>query len=81
MSYLGTSSGAVCSSIVEHLLMVWWVIGSIPHGGLIELFLIQASAPQLMHVLSCLWDGIYKRSLAAIQKKVTHDVAAAGFLV
>ena len=34
-------------------------------GGPIELFLIPASAPQrLWYVLSCLWDGAYKRTLA-----------------
>ena len=26
--------GVRCSSMVDCLLMVWWVIGSIPHGGL-----------------------------------------------
>ena len=31
-----------------YLLMVRWVIGSIFHGGPIELFLIPASAPQLV---------------------------------
>ena len=29
----------------SHSLLVQWVIRSIPHGGLIELFLIPASAP------------------------------------
>ena len=38
-------------------------------GGLIELFLVPASAPRLVkqrlwYVLSCLWDGAYKRTLA-----------------
>ena len=33
-------------SMLESLLMVWWVIGSIPHGGPIELLvLVPASAP------------------------------------
>ena len=58
--------------------MVQWVIRSILHGGSIELLLIPASAP--WHVLSCLWDGAYKRTLAANQKIGTHVVAAAGFL-
>ena len=31
-------------------------------GELIELFLVPDSAPRL--VLSCLWDGAYKRTLA-----------------
>ena len=35
--------GARCNSIVEHPLMVLWLIGSIPHGGLIEPFLILTS--------------------------------------
>ena len=47
-------------------------------GGPIELFLVPASAPRLVqqrpwYVLSCLWDGAYKRTLAA-------NVATAGFL-
>ena len=33
------------SSVVEHPLMVRWVIRSIPHGEPIELFVIPASAP------------------------------------
>ena len=53
--------------------MVRWVVGSIPHGGLIELFLVPASALQLVNiilwcVLSCLWDDAYKRTLAADRK-------------
>ena len=28
--------------------MVRWVVGSIPHGGTIELFLVPASAPRLV---------------------------------
>ena len=36
-------------------------------GGPIELFLVPASAPRL--VLSCLWDGAYKRTLAANRKE------------
>ena len=31
-----------------YIIMVQWVIGSIPHGDPIELFLIPASAPQLV---------------------------------
>ena len=34
--------------MVECVLMVRWVIGSIPHGGSIELFLVAASATQLV---------------------------------
>ena len=50
-------------------LTVLWVVGSITLGGLIELFLIPASSPQLVkhrewYVLSCLWDGAYEKSHA-----------------
>ena len=43
-------------------------------GGPIELFLIPASAPRpvyqrLWYVLSCLWDGAYKRTLAVNWKE------------
>ena len=42
--------------------------------GPIELFLVPASAPRPVHqrlwyVLSCLWDGAYKRTLAVNQKE------------
>ena len=40
-------------------------MGSILHGGHIELFLVPASAPQLV----CLWDDAYKRTYAANQKE------------
>ena len=48
-----------------------------------KLFLVPASAPQLVYqrpwyVLSCMWDGAYKRTLA-VSRRVAH-VAAAGFL-
>ena len=36
------------TSMVEHLLMVRWVIGSIPHGGPVQLFPIPASAARLL---------------------------------
>ena len=36
-------------------------------GEPIELFLVPASAPRL--VLSCLWDGAYKRTLAVNRKE------------
>ena len=43
-------------------------------GGPIELFLVPASAPRLVYqmpwyVLSCLWDGAYKRTLAVNRKE------------
>ena len=42
--------------------------------GPFELFLFPASAPRLVYertwyVLSCLWDGAYKRTLAANRKE------------
>ena len=36
--------GARCSSIVGCPLMVWWVTGSIPHDGPVELFHIPTNA-------------------------------------
>ena len=67
-------TGAGRSSEVERSLMVRWIVGSILHGGSTELFLIPASAPRLVqqrpcYVLSCLWDGAYKRTLAANRKE------------
>ena len=43
--------------------MMRWVVGSILHGGPIELFLVPASAPRLVwqrprYVLSCLWESL-----------------------
>ena len=54
--------------------VVQWVMGSIPQCGPIELFLVPASAPQLVqqrpwYVLSCLWNDAYKRTLAANRKE------------
>ena len=54
--------------------MVRLVVGSIPHGEPIELFLALASAPRLVqerpwYVLSCMWDDAYKRILAANRKE------------
>ena len=37
-----------CSSMIEHQLMMQWVIGSIPHGEPVELYLIPAYAPQVV---------------------------------
>ena len=53
--------------MIEHLLMVQCVVGLIPHGRPIELFIIPASAPQLMYY-SLLWCGSYKRYQAPNQK-------------
>ena len=38
------------SSTVERPLNVRWVVGSIPHDGLNELFSLPASAPRLVHI-------------------------------
>ena len=38
-------------------------------GEPIELFLVSASALRLVYVLSCLWDGAYKRTLAVNRKE------------
>ena len=46
---------------LERLFMVRWVIRSILHCRPVELF--------PWYVLSCLWDGAYKRTLAANQKE------------
>ena len=70
------------SSVVERLLVVRWVVGSTPRSGPIEIFLLPASAPRLVKqrpwygVLSCLWDGACKRSIAANGKRVAHVAAA-----
>ena len=54
--------------------LVRWVVGSILHGGPIELFLVPASVPRGMYqrpwyVLSRLCDDAYKRILAANRKE------------
>ena len=54
--------------------MVRMVIGLILHGGPTELFLVPASVPRLVqqkrwYVLSCLWDGAHKITLAANWKE------------
>ena len=40
-------------------------------GGPFELLLVPASAPRLtpLYVLSCLWDGAYKRTIAVNRKE------------
>ena len=43
-----SEKGARCSSVVRAFLMVRWVVGSILHGGPIELFLVPASDPRLV---------------------------------
>ena len=53
------------NSVVEHQLIVLWVIGSIPPGGLTDLFLVPASAVPLVY--QSLWDGAYEIFIAANQ--------------
>ena len=56
------------------------MVRAFAHGAMgrridpIELFLVPASVPRLVqqrpwYVLSCLWDGAYKRTLAANRKE------------
>ena len=62
-------SGAGRSSEVERSLMVRWVVGSILHGmDPLSYFSFQPVLHDWCnmpwYVLSCLWDGAYKRTLA-----------------
>ena len=60
--------GARCSSVVRafaHGAMGRRIDPS--WSGPIDLFIVPASAPRL--VLSCLWDGAYKRTLPVNQKE------------
>ena len=61
----------VYSTVVEWVLMLWWVIGSIPVAGPKILFLISANLPQQWsgYVLFYLLNGTHKRTLAANQKE------------
>ena len=72
----GRGDGARCSSSVvrafTHGAMGRRIDPS--WGGPIELVVVPASAPQLVrqmswYVLSCLWDGAYKRTLAVNRKE------------
>ena len=68
-------AGARCSSVVRafaHGAMGRRIDPS--WGGPIEIFLVPASGPRLVkqrlwYVLSCLWDGAYKRTLAVNRKE------------
>ena len=67
--------GPRCSSVVRafaHGAMGRWIDPS--WGGPIELGLVPASVPRLVqqrpwYVLSCLWNGAYKITLAANRKE------------
>ena len=56
--------GARCSLIVEQ-----WVLGSIPHGRLTEPFSFQPVHHNWYNNGRGMWNGAYKRSLAANKKK------------
>ena len=43
------SVGSRCSYVVERVLMVRWVVESIPHSGPIELFFVPASVALLVY--------------------------------
>ena len=63
------SGGAGRTSEVERSLMVRWVVGSILHGvDPLSYFSFQPVihdwCKRPWYVLSCLWDGAYKRTLA-----------------
>ena len=63
--------------------MVRWVVGSILHGmDPLSYFSFQPVLHDWCNkgcgMLSCLWDGAYKRTLA-VNRRVAH-VAAVGFL-
>ena len=64
--------------MVKQLLIVF---GSILFGGPIELFLVPASTPWLLwYILSCLWDGAYKRpcQMERVFLSRTEEPAKAG---
>ena len=67
--------GARCSSVVRAFAHGAMGRRNDPSwGGPIQLFLVSASAPRLVYqrpwyLLSCLWDGAYKRTLAANRKE------------
>ena len=51
--------------MVDHLLIVQWVIGSIPLGGPSELYLVPDNVPQqrMWYVLSCFGEVHIKEPL------------------
>ena len=66
--------GERCISVVMCLLIVLWVVGSIPHGGPIEQFFI----PMVCVILSVGW--CIQKNHCCQSKRVAHVVVAAGFL-
>ena len=72
-STTGVTKAVVSSSVVEHPVIVRWVVGSILYGGSNELFPVPSSDQRLVqqrswYVSSSLWDGAYKRALDANRK-------------
>ena len=79
------TSLSLCSTLSLFLLLLSSVVRAFAHGamgrridpswrGTIELFLVPASAPRLVqqrpwYVLSCLWDGAYKRIIVVNRKE------------
>ena len=63
--------------------MVRWIVGSIPNGvDSLSYFSFQPVLHDWCnkgYVLSCLWDGAYKKNPCCKSERVAH-VAAAGFL-
>ena len=56
--------------IASSSLVVRRVVGSIPRGGPIELFLVQSQCSAIgVYVLSCLWDGACNKSTLAANRK------------
>ena len=62
---------ARCSSVVERLIIVQWVIGLILYGGLIKLFqpVLHNWCIKGRGMCCPVWDDAYKRTLAANQKE------------
>ena len=55
--------------MVQHPFTVRWVVGLVPQGGPIELFLFPVYAFTTGVTPFCLWDGAYKRTLAVNPKE------------
>ena len=53
------------SSVIEHQLMVRWVVGSIPPGGPIELFLFYPVPHNWCVKATLVLGGVYRGYLAA----------------
>ena len=71
------TEGARCCSVVEYLILVRWIVGSIPHGGPLSYFSSQSFLSGTTNAVVCaiLYVGwcIYKRSLAAKSNQCSGD--------